>query len=94
MDHIHLVAVIPPKYVVSVVVGKMEATTSCEICEPFPWVKKVYWLNEFWSVGFFSLTAGIDEAVIKRYVEFQEKMDTGQLKLRLDFGFCSPVPRA
>jgi len=34
----------------------------------------VYWRNEFWSVGFFSSTVGIDEAVIKRYVEFQEKV--------------------
>ena len=36
---------------------------------------------------FFSSTVGIDEAVIKRYVEFQEKVDKGQLKLQLDFGF-------
>jgi hypothetical protein len=45
-------------------------------------------------VGFCSLTVGIDEAVIRRYVEFQEKVDTGQLKRQLDFGFRSPVPRA
>jgi hypothetical protein len=44
----------------------------------------VYWRNEFWSVGFFSSTVGIDEAVIQRYVEFQEKVDKGQLKLQLD----------
>ncbi len=60
----------------------------------FPWVKKVYWRNEFWSEGFFSSTVGIDEAVIQRYVEFQEKADKGQLKLQLDSGFGSPVPRA
>jgi hypothetical protein len=48
-------------------------------------IKTVYWRNEF--VGFFSSTVGIDEAVIKRYVEFQEKVDKGQLKLQLDFGF-------
>ena len=41
----------------------------------------------FWSVGLFSSTVGIDEAVIKRYVEFQEKVDRGELKLQLDFGF-------
>ena len=43
---------------------------------------------------FFSSTVGLNEAVIQRYVEFQEKVDTGQLKLQLDFGFGSPVPRA
>ena len=86
-DHVHLVAVIPPKYAVSAVVGKIKANTSREIRQRFPEIKKVYWRNEFWSVGFFSSTVGIDEAVIKRYVEFQEKVDKGQLTLQLDFGF-------
>ena len=86
-DHLHLVAVIPPKYAVSAIVGKIKANTSREIRHRFPEIKKVYWRHEFWSVGFFSSTVGIDEAVIKRYVEFQEKVDTGQLKLQLDVGF-------
>ena len=93
-DHVHLVVVIPPKYAVSAIVGKIKANTSREIRARFPWVKKLYWRNEFWSDGFFSSTVGIDEAVIKRYVEFQEKVDKGQLTLQLDFGFGSPVPRA
>jgi putative transposase len=87
VDHVHLVAVIPPKYAVSAIVGKIKANTSREIRQRFPSVKTVYWRNEFWSVGFFSSTVGIDEAVIKRYVEFQEKVDKGQLKLQLDFRF-------
>ena len=87
VDHVHVVAVIPPKYAVSAIVGKIKANTSREIRHRFPWVKKVYWRNEFWSPGFFSSIVGIDEAVIKRYVEFQEKLDKGQLTLQLDFGF-------
>jgi len=87
VDHVHLVVGIPPKYAVSAIVGKIKANTSREIRQRFPWVKKLYWRNEFWSDGFFSSTVGIDEAVIKRYVEFQEKVDKGQLKLQLDFGF-------
>jgi len=66
--------VIPPKYAVSAIVGKIKGEH--EPGDPpaaFPWVKKLYWRHEFWSVGFFSSTVGIDEAVIKRYVEFQEK---------------------
>jgi hypothetical protein len=50
-------------------------------------LRKIYRRNEFWSLGFFSSTVGIDEEVIKRYVEFQEKMDKGQLQLSLDFKF-------
>jgi len=85
VDHIHLVIVIPPKYAVSDIVGKIKANTSREIRKRFPWIKKIYWRNEFWSVGFFSSTVGVNEDVIKRYVEFQEKVDTG--KAQLDFGF-------
>ena len=94
VDHVHVVAVIPPKYAVSAIVGKIKANTSREIRQRFPGGKKLYWRNEFWAEGVFASTVGIDEAVIKRYVEFQEKVDKGQLTLQLDFGFGSPVPRA
>jgi putative transposase len=87
VDHVHLVEVIPPKFAVSAIVGKIKANTSREIRQRFPWVKKRYWRNEFWSDGFFSSTFRIDEAVIRRYVESQEKADKGQLKLQLNFGF-------
>jgi len=93
-DHVHLVAVSPPKYAVSAIGGKFKANTSREIRQHCPWVKKLYWRNELWSERFFASIVGIDEALIKRYVEFQEKVDKGQLTLQLDFGFGSPVPRA
>jgi putative transposase len=86
-DHIHLVIVVPPRYSVSSIVGKIKANTSREIRKHFEWIKKVYWRNEFWSPGFFSSTVGIDEEVIKRYVEFQEKADKNQIQLSFDFKF-------
>jgi putative transposase len=92
VDHVHLIVIIPPKYSVSKIIGKIKANTSREIRKEFEWVKKVYWRNEFWSPGFFSSTVGIDEEVIKRYVEFQEKADKGQLQMGFDFK--SQVPRA
>lgn len=87
IDHVHTVIIIPPKYSVSSIVGKIKANTSRQIREQFPWLKKIYRGNEFWSPGFFSSTVGIDEATIKRYVEFQEKIDKGQVKLKLPLNF-------
>ncbi len=78
-EHVHLIVIIPPKYSVSEIVGKMKANTSREVRKQFGWIKKGYWREEFWSPGFFSSTVGINEEVIKRYVEFQEKIDRGQL---------------
>jgi putative transposase len=87
VDHVHLAVIIPPKYAVSDIVGKIKANTSREIRRKFAYVKKMYWRNEFWSPGFFSSTVGINEEVIKRYVEFQEKVDRGKLPVQLSFGF-------
>ena len=87
MDHVHLIIIIPPKYAVSDIVGKIKAKTSREVRKQFQWVKKMYWRNEFWSPGFFSSTVGINEEVIKRYVEFQEKVDKGKLPVQLSFEF-------
>jgi putative transposase len=89
-DHIHLIITIPPKYSVAGIVGKIKANTSREVRLHFDWVKKIYWRKEFWSPGYFSSTVGITEEVIKRYVEFQEKVDKGQLQLEFEF----LVPRA
>src|SRR5262249_16717082 len=54
-DPIHLVSVMPPKDAVSDIVGKIKANTSRDMRKRFPWIKKIYWRNEFWSVGFFLL---------------------------------------
>ena len=86
-DHIHLVIIIPPRYSVSGIIGKIKANTSREIRKKFESVKKIYWRNEFWSPGFFSSTVGINEDVIKKYIEFQGKADKGQIQLTFDFIF-------
>ena len=86
-DHVHLVAIVPPRYSVSSIVGKIKANTSREIRKEFPEIKKIYWRNEFWSPGFFSSTVGINEDVIKRYIEYQEKADKGQVQLKFDLRF-------
>ena len=89
-DHVHLIIIIPPKYSVSRIIGKIKANTSRELRDRIEEVRKIYQGNEFWSPGFFSSTVGINEETIKRYVEFQEKLDKGQVQLSFKF----QVPRA
>jgi putative transposase len=89
-DHVHLIIIIPPKYSVSRIIGKIKANTSRELRHRIEQIRKIYRGNEFWSPGFFSSTVGINEETIKRYVEFQEKLDKGQLQLNFTF----KVPRA
>ena len=83
-DHIHMVIIIPPKYSVSSVVGKMKGMTSSELREKFDWLSKRYWReNAVWSPGYFVSTIGIEEEKVLKYVEYQERQDSGQAKLEL-----------
>ena len=84
VDHIHMVMIIPPKYAVSTVVGRIKGVTSSSLRKRFSWLKKVYWKeNLVWSAGYFVSTVGIDEDKILRYVKWQESQDSGQAKLEL-----------
>ena len=83
-DHLHMVMVIPPKYSISSVMGKLKSQSASHMRKSFGWLKKVYWNeNIVWSPGYFVSSVGIDEATIRRYVEYQGKKDSGQLHLEL-----------
>ena len=48
-------------------------------------MRKAYWGSEgIWSDGYFVATIGINERVIKRYIERQGQEDMGQAQLVLD----------
>ena len=83
VDHVHLVIEIPPKYSVATIVGKIKQNSSRKIRERFEWLQKVYKPGVFWSPGYFSSTVGVNEAQIKRYVQFQEKVDKNQLEMEM-----------
>ena len=82
-DHIHLHMIIPPKYAVSKVVETLKSVSSRQLKEKFShFLSQVYWDGGgIWSRGFFVSTVGVNEATIKRYVEYQGKQDAGQAQL-------------
>ena len=77
VDHVHLIMEIPPRYAVAAIVGKMKQNSSRKSS------KKLGKEGVFWSPGYFSSTVGLDEEAIKKYVRFQEKVDTGEHQLKL-----------
>ena len=84
VDHIHTVMVIPPKYAVSEVVGKLKCQAASQLRKKFAWLGKVYWAeNIVWSPGYFVSTVGVDEERIIQYVKWQQRQDSGQAKLEL-----------
>jgi len=83
-DHVHMVMVIPPKYSIASVMGKFKSQSASELRSKFAWLRKVYWKeNIVWSPGYFVSSVGVDEQIIKRYVEHQGQQDSGQLRLEL-----------
>ncbi len=84
LDHLHIVMVIPPKYSIAAVVGKLKAQSSSQLRETFVWLSKAYWKEAVvWSPGYFVSSVGLNEQTIKRYVEHQGRQDSGQLRLQL-----------
>jgi len=83
-EHIHMMAVIPPRYAVSEVVGKMKAKTSSIFRDTYRLFKKAYRDKDImWSTGYFVSTVGIDEATIQRYIKYQAGLDSGQITFDL-----------
>ena len=84
-DHVHMLVSIPPKMSVGSVVRIIKSNTSRGLKQKFPFLKEVYWGTDgIWSEGYFASTVGVNEEIVKRYIERQGKEDSGQAKL--EFG--------
>ena len=78
-DHVHLLISIPPTVTVGSVVRLLKTNTPRSLNQQFPHLRKVYWgTRSIWSAGYFVSTVGINEDVIRRYIEDQGKEDAGQ----------------
>ena len=74
IDHIHMIISVPPKVSVSSLMGTLKGKLAIKLFKSYPKMKQnPYWGNHFWARGYFVSTVGIDEDVIKRYVQHQEK---------------------
>ena len=83
-DHVHMVMVIPPKFSVAVVMVTLKSQSASRMRKAFKFLERVYWKeNVVWSSGYFVSSVGIDEKVIKKYVEYQGRQDSEQLRMKL-----------
>jgi putative transposase len=85
VDHIHLHMSIPPKMRVSDVVRTIKSISGRLLKKKFEYMRKAYWgVDGIWSDGYFVSTLGINENIIKQYIERQGQEDAGQAQLVLD----------
>lgn len=73
-DHVHMLIKIPPKYSVSHVVGFLKGKTALYAAQRFGRRRK-YRGYHFWARGYFVSTVGLNEEVVRQYIENQEKQD-------------------
>jgi len=73
IDHVHLLALIPPKVSISGYVGTVKGRTAIRILNKFRKLKeKPYWGNHFWARRYCVDTVGLDAEMIRKYIKFQE----------------------
>jgi putative transposase len=83
-DHVHLLASIPPKMRVSDVVRIIKSISGRLMKQRYDYLKKAYYGSDgIWSDGYFVATVGVNEHVIRKYIEKQGQEDSGQAKLEL-----------
>jgi putative transposase len=73
--HIHMLIEIPPKHAVSAVVGYIKRKSAIAIARTYLGKRNNFTGQNFWARGYFVLTVGRDEEVIKRYIQEQEAED-------------------
>ena len=80
-DHVHMLVSIPPSVSVGSVVRMIKSDSARHMRAEFAFLKKLYTQGGIWSDGYFVSTTGINEEMVKQYIEHQGKKDAGQLKL-------------
>jgi putative transposase len=74
-DHLHMLIAIPPKYSVAQVVGFIKGKSAIHIARVFMNRRKNFTGENFWARGYYVLTVGKDEEVVRRYILQRETED-------------------
>ena len=74
-DHVHMMLSIPPKYAVSQVIGFIKGKSAIHIARSYGERRRNFVGHHFWARGYFVSTVGRGEAVIRQYIQDQEKED-------------------
>ena len=83
-DHVHLLISSPPKLPVSKAVNLLKSNSARAMLIRFPFLRNLYDREiGLWADGYFVSTIGVNESVIKNYIERQGEEDSGQATLAL-----------
>lgn len=68
---------IPPNIAIADAVQQLKGISSMELRKQFAFIRKMYLGKDgIWSVGYFVSSVGLNEASIKKYIEWQGKKES------------------
>ena len=82
-DHVLMLIAIPPKYAVAQVVGFIKGKSAIHLARVYGERKRNFVGQHFWARGYFVSTVGRDEAMIRAYIQKQEREDARLDQLRI-----------
>jgi putative transposase len=77
-DHVHMLLSIPPKYSVAMTLGFLKGKSAVRIHRELVKTRGTLFGRSFWSRGYCVSTVGLDEAMIRQYIQEQEKDERDQ----------------
>lgn len=81
-DHVHILVSVAPKLSISDTVRIIKSNTARGMKKKFPFLEHGYFdAKTIWSIGYFVSTVGVNESIIKQYIEMQGQEDSGQAVL-------------
>ena len=84
-DHIHMLLSVPPKYSIAMTIGYLKGKSAIRINRELLKTKGTLFGRKFWARGYCVSTVGLDEAMIRKYIQDQEKNQLGDEQGELDF---------
>jgi len=77
-DHVHMHISYRPSQSVSSIVKKMKGRSSRKLQQEFPELKKRYWGQHFWAIGYGCWSTGnITDEMVNEYLEHHRKPNNG-----------------
>ena len=77
-DHIHMLLSVPPKYSIAMMIGYLKGKSAVRVHRELLKTQGTLFGRSFWSRGYCVSTVGLDEALIRRYIQNQEKHERDQ----------------
>ncbi len=75
-DHVHVHIEYPPSKSISNLVRKLKGRSSRRLQEEYPLLRKRYWGQHFWAIGYGAWSTGnITDEMVQEYLEHHRKPD-------------------